>query len=150
MSFNKYAAPLRLDLQPSRRLALLLGGTHLGALMLLPFLPLPVVLQLGIGAVIALSLRHALGRYAFLSASPAITGLLWDAKGVWVLETRGGSQLAAQLQTDSVVQPGLVILNFRLEERGRRSVVMLADSADPESLRRLRVRLRLEGCSSAA
>ncbi|TVR60192.1 MAG: hypothetical protein EA420_14945 [Candidatus Competibacteraceae bacterium] len=61
--------------------------------------------------------------------------------GRWRLETGTGVVCRGQL-TGGYAHPLLMILNFRLEDGGRRSVTLLPDAADPETLRRLRVWLR--------
>jgi hypothetical protein len=61
--------------------------------------------------------------------------------GRWRLETGDGAEYWGRL-TGGYAHPLLVILNFRLESGGRRSVTLLPDAADPDALRRLRVWLR--------
>jgi hypothetical protein len=61
--------------------------------------------------------------------------------GRWRLETGAGVAYRGQL-TGGYAHLLLVILNFRLQGGGRRSVTLLPDAADPETLRRLRVWLR--------
>jgi toxin CptA len=78
------------------------------------------------------SLRHA----------QSITGLRFDSHG-WHLLRRDGSEAGADLQPDTFVSAFLTVV--RLREPGRLlpvSVILPADSASEDALRRLRLRLR--------
>ena len=91
-------------------------------------------------AAIALALGRFAWQYGDRRARRFIARIeLLD--GVWRLETGDGSLYRAGL-TDGYAHPGIVILNFRLESGGRRSLALLPDAADAEALRRLRVWLR--------
>lgn len=59
----------------------------------------------------------------------------------WRLVTGDGASHPARL-IGGYAHPLLIILNFRLESGGRRSVTLFPDAADPDALRRLRVWLR--------
>lgn len=78
------------------------------------------------------SLRHA----------AAVTGLRFDSEG-WHVLRRDGSESGARLLADTFVSAFLTVV--RLREPGRWwpvSVVLPADAAAEEALRRLRLRLR--------
>jgi toxin CptA len=78
------------------------------------------------------SLRHA----------HSVTGLRFDSHG-WHLLRRDGSEAGAHLQPDTFVSAFLTVV--RLREPGRLlpvSVILPADSAPEDALRRLRLRLR--------
>lgn len=78
------------------------------------------------------SLRHA----------QSVTGLRFDSHG-WHLLRRDGSEAGADLQPDTFVSAFLTVV--RLREPGRLmpvSVILPADSAPEDALRRLRLRLR--------
>lgn len=79
-----------------------------------------------------ISLRHA----------QSITGLRFDSQG-WHVLRRDGSEAGANLQPDTFVSAFLTVV--RLREPGRWlpvSVILPADSASEDALRRLRLRLR--------
>lgn len=61
--------------------------------------------------------------------------------GRWRIKAGDGTIHHARL-TGGYANSGIIILNFRLESGGRRSLVLLPDAADAEALRRLRVWLR--------
>lgn len=78
------------------------------------------------------SLRHA----------DSVTGLRFDSEG-WHVLRRDGSEMSARLLADTYVSALLTVV--RLRQSGRWlpvSVILPADAADDDSLRRLRLRLR--------
>lgn len=78
------------------------------------------------------SLRHA----------DSVTGLRFDSEG-WHVLRRDGTEVGARLLADTYVSALLTVV--RLRQAGRWlpiSVVLPADAADEDSLRRLRLRLR--------
>ncbi len=133
---------LLLQRQPSRWMAFLLLlsgllaclGVFNSALTLWPSL-LCVALVLLYGGWVwprQVSLRHP----------HSVTGLRFDSDG-WHILRRDGSEVAARLLADTYVSAMLTVV--RLREQGRWcpvSVVLPADAAPEESLRRLRLRLR--------
>lgn len=143
MSSPKYAAPLYLKRHPSRILAVYLAAVHSGVLALLPWLALAwelaTLLSMAIIASFCLSLRSQ----ALLLSPKAIVEISWDSERVWRLRQRNGIEWVGKLLPGCFVGPRLVVLNFALGSQWRRAgVVLLPDNANPETLRRLRVRLR--------
>lgn len=134
--------PVRLDFQPSRSLAVVLGLLHLMALLAVvtslspPALVIAVigVCLSGLIVVIGLLRRPYGGVYGLrldhTETGPAVT---WrDAEGRWH---------EAALESDGYVSPWLIILSLA-GQHGRIRVVLGPDSADAEALRTLRVWLR--------
>ena len=133
---------LMLNRQPSRFLGGLLLVTSILAITALYRSSLPG-LHAGLCAAAVLvycwwvwprqiSLRHA----------QSVTGLRFDRHG-WHVLRRDGSEAGASLQPDTFVSAFLVVV--RLREPGRWlpvSVILPADSASEDALRRLRLRLR--------
>lgn len=140
----KYAALLCLKRRPSRTLAVFLTAIHGGGLLLLPWLAIPWELAGCLGAGIAVSFYLSLRGQALLSSSGAIVQVSWDGQGVWRLRQRNGIEWVGKLLPGYFSGPQLVLLNFMLQPWWRRAnVVFLADNIEPETLRRLRVRLRV-------
>jgi toxin CptA len=141
----EYAAPLCLKRRPSRILIVFLVAIHGGALGLLPWLALPwgLVILLGVGVMVSgyLSLREQ----ALLATPRAIVQVSWDrGEDSWHLYQRDGRERVGKLFTGYFIGPRLVILNFVLGPWWRRvNIVFLPDNTDPESLRRLRVRMQI-------
>lgn len=134
---------LRLTLNPSKTLVVLLTASHAASLLLLFWLPLyPGYLAVLI-ALLALSYLRALRKYALLLARDSINGLQFDESGLCRFQLRNGDWIEAPLKPSSSVFSWLVVLNFSLSSaRKTRHAVVLPDSTDAESFRKLRVWLR--------
>jgi len=138
MSSSEYAAPLVLAPEPSPLLWRTVLLAHLA------LLPLVWVLTLGVGYRLLLTVLLLLSLYLLRQQLRRLPVLTWDREGSWWWEDAAGER-EVQLAGESVAIPGVVILNFReVERRRRRAVVLLPDTLDRETLRRLRVRLRVE------
>lgn len=143
---SQKSVPLYLELHPSRIFAAVLLVVHGGAAGCVLIVPLSWPVRVLLAALILLSLWYTLSRWGLLRHNRAVTALLWDDLGEWKLFSRDRKETAVRLEPDSFVSPGWVVLNFSaIDAPGRWSVVLLPDSLDGESFRRLRVRLRLEG-----
>lgn len=141
MSSSGYAAPLRLEPRPSRRLAGYLALAHGGALSFLPWLPLNAAAGSLLAILIALCFARSYTSRVLMRGGRDIVGLMWTREGDWRLFERGGGERVCRLRADSHAHPALTVLNFSGERRC--SVVLLPDSLDGEAYRRLRVRLGL-------
>ncbi|MFA7095047.1 MAG: protein YgfX [Gammaproteobacteria bacterium] len=144
MSLSGYAPTLRLERRPSPRLALVLTLFHCGAWGILPTIPLALWIKFALAAVVGLSLARSLGEHALVLGSRAVTRMIWEPSGTWLLE-RNGRLEPARLLRGSFMHPRLAVLDFALETRRTCSVVLPQDGVDRESFRRLRVRLTLDG-----
>jgi len=127
--------------RPSRQL--LIGGAilHLSAGVAVVLSSVPTGIKAGFIAALGLSLARLEFRYGMAQSRGFIARIeLLD--GRWRLETGDGGVQSARL-IGGYAHPLLVILNFRLERGSRRSLALLPDSADAQSLRRLRALLRI-------
>ena len=144
MSHAAYASPLVLEPRRSRYLFVYLVLIHALALaMLAAPLNLPLALRLGVAGAVVLSFIWQMTR-----VPPH--RLVWQADGDWQLFFAEASERTGQLRPDSYVSPWLVILRFKLEKGGRCGVVIMPDMLDPQSFRRLRVRLYQARLADAA
>ncbi|MCP5418931.1 MAG: hypothetical protein H6970_00365 [Gammaproteobacteria bacterium] len=105
-------------------------------------LTIPLTLKGLLLALILVSWRYHRGGVA-QGSRRFIRTLDLQSDGSWSLGDGVGLKRTAWL-TGCYVHPSIVLLNFSLTRWTRRSVILLADSADPESIRRLRVRLRTD------
>lgn len=130
------------DIRPSRSLAAIFALAHGAALAALIPLTFPAWAKAALATVILFSLWHHLRRDALLSEPFSCTALVLE-KGKAILALRDGKSLAGTVSRDSVVTPFLTLLNINTG-RGllSRSVIILPDSMDAESFRRLRVWLK--------
>ncbi len=131
---------LILELHPSRLLLVGSGIGHLLAGVAVVVCSLPIGVKAGLIAGIVLALVRFGWQYGYRAGRDFVARLeLLD--GRWRLETGAGTLHRAEL-TGGYAHPGIVILNFRLETGGRRSLALLPDAAEAEALRWLRVWLR--------
>ena len=91
-------------------------------------------------AAILVSLAIAL---ASAGRQPAALELREDGKASWM--DRSGAWHEARLGRNHFVSPVLVVLELAVGNRGAKRVILLADSAEPDGFRRLRVWLRWRG-----
>ena len=134
-------------IQPSVYLAALLLAAHGMALLAIYTLPLPVWTKIGLTPLLLLSLIFYWRRDARLTAPSAVIALTLQDEQV-VLTARNGQQWSTQLSSHSMVFPGLIVLDSLPQSANRaHSIVLLPDSLDSASLRRLRVMLKW-GCRS--
>jgi toxin CptA len=130
------------EIKPSRSLATIFALAHGAALAALIPLAFPAWAKAALALVILFSLWHHLRRDTLLSEPSSCTALVLE-KGAVALTLRDGKSLAGTVSRDSVVTPLLTLLNIKTG-RGllSRSVIILPDSMDAESFRRLRVWLK--------
>ncbi|MGB2942345.1 MAG: protein YgfX [Candidatus Macondimonas sp.] len=142
---NGFAGACRIDPEPSRRLAVLLGIGYGGALLLA---------ATGLtGLLRALCLAGILCSAAWTCWRHFGPGRIVHAEQLeaerWQLRRADGWEGEARLLPSSLVTPALMVLNFRFPgvwqpwRRGQ-SLCLLPDSLDRDSARRLRVFLRFQ------
>ena len=133
---------LLLRRQPSRWLgALLILLTLLGCVALYQS-AMPALPALVCGLLLWFHCLWIWPRQVSLRHADSVTGLRFDQEG-WHVLRRDGSEAGARLQADTFVSALLTVV--RLREPGRLlpvSVILPADAATEDSLRRLRLRLR--------
>ena len=137
MSSVPSAPPLRLNLRPSRYLICVLGLFHLLALVSVAVCDLPWWVTVPLGLAVLVSLAISIACHG-LRSRWFIEEIVRTVDGEWRLHTADGQERSARLLA-SYVHPHIKILKFSLGQFVRRSIILLADSADPEEIRRLRV-----------
>lgn len=142
-------APLHLIPTFSKWHSAILIFIHALALLIIVFLPLSILIRIALIAI-TLMLSWLETSLHILRNSPlAIRKAIWNEKGEWTLELTSGKSYSAKLFGDSLVTPFLIILNFRITEFPFwYSLVLTSSNCDPDLLRCLRVRLRLDYSSS--
>ncbi len=133
MSFNTYAAALRLELKPSRQRRVWRLLSHLTIVATLPRLQ-----SFWLGAAVAVVVLLSLYRS---TTEPDIT-LLWHSDGRWTM-FENGDETAVTLAESAFIQPWLVILPLHVDARHHvRRIAIFPDMLSTQEFRRLRVRLR--------
>ena len=138
---------LRVQLRPSRTLAVALAVGHLLALVAAATgLPSAAASLVVLG--LALSLYHHL-RLAMHRSALAVAALTLSADGRFAVADPAGGWLPAELRHSAVPAAWLTVLAARDRTGRSRTAVILPDAVDPEAFRRLRVWLRWRMTSPA-
>lgn len=136
--------PLLIRPRLSRRLALFAILTHGLALCAVLTLPLdllrpPLLLLVGASGLYV-------GYVQVLRRAPwSIRTALWRPDGTWLLTLGSGAERQATLSPSTFLSLPLVVLNFRSGRLRRHALPLFADALDPDQMRRLRQRLRMDG-----
>lgn len=146
MGAHRERLPLLIRPGVSRRFAWFVGLTHLAAAAVIPALPgdpLSLLLLLPV----AFSAFY-IGYVDVLRRAPwSIHSVLWESAGTWRIRFVSGVEREASLCPATFIALPLVVLNFRFGLLRRRTLPVFPDALDPEQLRRLRQRLRIEGAA---
>ncbi|MFB1489760.1 MULTISPECIES: protein YgfX [unclassified Thiocapsa] len=145
MGSHRERPPLLIRPGFSRRFAGFVGVTHLAAaaavITLLGDSPLWLILLIPV-TISALYI----GYVDVLRRAPwSIRSALWEPDGTWRIRFVSGAEREARLSPATFITLPLVVLSFRLGLLGRGTLPIFADALDPDQLRRLRQRLRIEG-----
>jgi len=141
---GKYATPLQLEPGPSRTLCAGLILVHVAAIMVLPFMPLPLWPGLIILLFLLFSLWRAIRVHITLGHPGSVRAVQWGEARSCRLRLATGQDIAARLLPQVFMLPWLVIMHFS-SGRGRiHHLVLLPDMLDAGVFRRLRVRLMIE------
>ena len=93
--------------------------------------------------LLALVLNGARGvAYYFRPPADTIVALKLGSRSQWLVCLRDGRELPAQLIDRPWITAVITAFSLRTSDRCRRHVLLLADNADADAVRRLRVRLR--------
>lgn len=129
-------------LRPSNYLTLTIFFAHAVVMAALLFLPFPNVALLLLLIVLSCSMAYYMLRDARLKLDSAWVTLILEDDRI-VLTDHKGEETTGTLLRSSVVMPHLVVLNIAVPGRHRkRNVVLMSDSMEAESFRRLRVALK--------
>ena len=126
-------------------MALLLLLMHGAALVVVATLSAPVWVHVALASAVLVNFYSTFNTHVTGNSKLAILSMVWDGEGEWTLLTNSGESQKARLLPTSFVHPLLMVLNFSLIEKGRRSVILMQDSLDQKTFRNLLRRIRLEG-----
>ena len=125
-----------IELKPSRLLALLLAGMVLLAWLAISLAAVPARVQWGLAVGVVV-----LFGWGWRQAS-RLPRLRIAADGALQVLDDADTWCAVEVLGDSFATTALIVLRYRLETQGCRSLALLPDSAPGDDLRRLRVALR--------
>jgi hypothetical protein len=136
--YRTYATPLQLDIQSSRQLALLLAV--IGALVVISLLIVSFIFYLNI-LFLFLFLSLVFINYKNINIEKII---VWKEGNKWEI-TEEGVSINASLLASSFVSQWLTVLNFKLDNKQSKTVLVFTDAIHQDQFRRLRVRLKVDG-----
>jgi toxin CptA len=125
-----------IELKPSRLLGLVLLGMAGLALAAICLAAMPGTVRLVLGAAVI-----GFAAWGWRQARCAAV-LRMQADGRLQSRDEQGEWRDVEVLGDSLVSPALIVLRFRTHSKRVRTLVLLADSADADDLRRLRISLR--------
>lgn len=130
-------------IRASVRLALLLAAAHAGAMAAIVVLPLAWWLRLAACSLLLVSGAIMISRHALLKTSDSIVGLQLRRDGSCHLQLSNQRSMSGKLCPGWFASPLMIVLQIACPgQRWRRSITLLPDAVEPDSLRRMRVFLR--------
>ena len=137
-------------IRSSRILAAVLVSMHAAAIVAVSVLPVAWWVRLTGSVLLLASASVMVRRYALIRGVKACSRLRISKDGVCKLELVDDRVLTGRLQPGWLASPLLIVARVRCTgERLARKVVLLPDSSDLETLRRLRIFLRFAIARSA-
>lgn len=144
---NRFQRPLKLSVQPSRRVLRMLALVHaLAAILVL--LALPWTWQI-LPSLLLLTFAAVASRAELQSAGAIWAGLDLNTHGQWGFHDDDGGWVPARLAGHPVVLGDLVILPLQAGAR-RYTIALDSTNTHADDLRRLKVRLKHELAGRAA
>lgn len=103
----------------------------------------PVILKLVASLVLLISAVMSACRYVLFRGAKSVSSVVCEDGESWSLETVEGQRLTGRLINGTCFQPWLVVMSFKVEGEFRPwSLLLMADSTDSTTFRRLQVKLR--------
>jgi len=144
MSSKKSVQSLQIEPRLSRQLGLFMLLVHGAALLAIANTNMPVAIQLALAGFVLVNFIQTFQLHVLARAKQSVRMLVWDDHGDWYVFAADGEKLEARLLPASLVHPLLIVLNFRVKNRGRWTSILLADALDKRTHRQLLTRLRQE------
>jgi hypothetical protein len=141
---NPYISKLIITPSFSLRLFLVMLAVALLSIGSVSSLPVNIIIKLTVMMVIIFWLVMTLREHCWHLGN-AITSVQLRSDDSWLVCLRGQEPVRAELLPGCLVQPWLTVLQLRLPDRGKKTVILLSDNVvleDRANFRRIRVRLR--------
>ncbi len=138
---NPFAVTLKITPVFSRSLFLVLIIVSLTAMIVIICLPLNLWIKLIACLIILIWLAVVLREHCW-HLDRAITTATLRTDDSWLITFDRQEPVKAELLAGCLVQPWLTVLEFRLPDRRKKSLILLRDNVDKDIFRRLRVRLK--------
>lgn len=149
-SSAKFAVPFRIKLKTSFILNGALLFMYFGAFFWLWVFDLSLLIKLIATAALIIGFTNHVRHHLLRNNRRSVQNLVWQDQDQWQLETSSGKLINAKLLGSSYVNPWLIVLNFRPESGRMLPIVIMPDSVDSTTFRRLSVKLRQHGSSVAS
>jgi len=134
------AKPMFVGLQPSYWLALVIALAVSASVLIMLFMPATLWLRLTVSTLLIVVAIFHIWQDALLRFSWSWASVEVNSAGALILNRRDGIACEATIQISSFVASYLTVLNVGIgNSRWQRHLILLPDSADADSLRRLRV-----------
>jgi hypothetical protein len=140
---NHFEWPLFLPVRPSSWLTAGLYLAHSGAILALVASSVPMAIQLPIIAGLLASLARVHRLFVSRTSPRSAVQLVLNPADEWVVGLANGENVTATLKPMAFVHPLLVVMSFQAVRQTYR-IILTPDTVDPDSFRRLRVRLRFK------
>lgn len=135
--------PTEMVLRPAFKLAYLLMIMTLMACLVLLFLPISIFLNILLVMAVLTSATYFILRDVLLALPHSWHGLVLGLRDEMVMTQRNGERFICEVLPDSVVLSYCSVLRLKVKDHfWPRSLVLVAESADPDVLGRWRVWLR--------
>lgn len=145
MSLKKFAPPLSLDPGISHALLGVLALAYTGAFVVLLVLSAEYPFLLILAPAVLGSAYEGVAVHGIRRHRRAVVRAHWESSGHWLLYDARGTEHGARLCGDSLRLARFFILNFRLDEGGRRTLLIVPGMLRERVARRLSARLRTDG-----
>jgi toxin CptA len=130
-------------IRASARLGLLLAATHAAAIVAVIAMPVAWWLRLAGCSLLLISGTIMVYRSALLKASDSVVGLQLRRDGSCELRLRNQRPISGSVCPRWFASPLMIVVQVACPgQRLRRSIALLPDAADADTLRRLRIFLR--------
>ena len=143
MISSAFDLPIRIEIKPSKWLAVGLATSHVGAILLLWFVDLAMWIKMLLAIAAMLSLIHSFYFYVWQNSPRSLIELILNDNEEWLLTRNDGRVVEAYLRQGAFVHPMLIVLPFRYGLHFT-AVILTPDQVNADTLRRLRVRLRFK------
>lgn len=140
MSVNHFLMPILIPIDKSRQLRRVIGFVYTVFAVLICLVEIQDYL-FKVLILLSLYISYRITKYSLERFSG--DKILFDKKNQFhLIKARSGGDQKLVLSGAGFVHPLITILCFRLDSGSRLHVCLLCDNVDPDSFRRLRVRLR--------
>jgi hypothetical protein len=140
---NHFELPLFITVRASPWLKVAVYFVHLGAILALTVSNIPLVIQFLIISGLLTSLVRTHQLYISQKDPHTAVRLVLKQTGEWLLGLAAGENIAVTLRPMAFVHPMLVVMSFQADRQTYR-VILTPDTVDPDTFRRLRVRLKFK------